>query len=63
MLGFHIFFEDFVSINAVTNYFVVQKMWDENSLRRKNKAAVIFKTQRFDFIDSAVIIISVSKAV
>ena len=36
---------------------------NENSLRRKNKATVVFKTRHFDEIDLAVIISSISKAV
>ena len=38
---------------------VLLQVWDENSVRRKNKALVILKTGRFDSIDSAVIISSV----
>ena len=37
-------------------------MGDKNSLKRKNRAVVIFKTERFDNINSAVII-KVSKEV
>ena len=43
--------------------FGIQEIWDENSLKRKNKAAVILKTGCFDNIDLAVIINSVCKAV
>ena len=38
-------------------------MWNENSLRRKNTTALNPNTGRFDKIDSAVIMSSVSKAV
>ena len=41
----------------------MQQILDENSLRRKNNATVNLKTGRFDNINSAVIINSVSKAV
>ena len=34
---------------------------DENSLKRKNQGTVILRTGRFDIMDSAVIISSVSK--
>ena len=36
-------------------------MRDENSLRGKNKATVNLETERFGYIESAVIISSVSK--
>ena len=38
------------------NYLGDQQRWEENSLRRKNKAALILDIGRFDNIDSAVII-------
>ena len=38
-------------------------MWEANRLRRKNKVTMTLKTGRFDDIDSAVIISSVSTAV
>ena len=37
----------------------MQKIWDKNSLRRKNKAAVNLKTERFDDIGLGVTISSV----
>ena len=40
--------------------FVVQQIWDENSLRRKTEAAVMLETGRFDNINLVVIISSVS---
>ena len=47
----------------VSKLFGMQLIWDENSLRRKNTPTVSLKTGRFDNIDWAVIISSVSKAV
>ena len=44
-------------------YFGIQQIRDENSIRWKNKATVNLKTERFNNIDSAVIISNVSKAV
>ena len=44
----------------LNSYFAAKQI---NNLRRKNKASVIHKTGRFDNVDSAVIINTVSKAI
>ena len=48
---------------AAKAFFYINTIWDENSLRRKNTAAVNLKAGRFDNMVLAVIISSVSKAV
>ena len=60
----NIFFRLYTSHQLKISQFT--KRWSnklKNSLERKNKAAVNFKTERFDNVDSAVIISSVCKAV
>ena len=58
-------YQKYVKQNCVSEIkiILILKVYSQNCKGRKNKATVMLKTRRFDNIDLAVIISSVSKAV